>query len=133
MTSVAPIVRDVDAARSFYRDALGLPSRGKGGDYAFTHELEGSNTSGSWPLSEAALACFGTDLWPADVPIPQASIEFEVDDVAAAGVGTLRRRAIALSTMPRQSPGVRSPLDFWPRGIAECLSTRLISTTRTTD
>jgi len=34
--------------------------------------------------SEAAHACFGTTEWPADTPIPQASIEFEVADVAAA-------------------------------------------------
>lgn len=33
---------------------------------------------------EAATACFGTTEWPADIPIPQASIEFEVADVADA-------------------------------------------------
>ena len=37
-----------------------------------------------WPLAEAANACFGTSTWPADTPVPQASIEFEVADVAAA-------------------------------------------------
>jgi hypothetical protein len=39
---------------------------------------------GLWPLPEAAQACFGTTQWPAEVPVPQASIEFEVADVAAA-------------------------------------------------
>ena len=39
---------------------------------------------GLWPLSEAATACFGTTEWPPDIPVPQASIEFEVADVAAA-------------------------------------------------
>jgi catechol 2,3-dioxygenase-like lactoylglutathione lyase family enzyme len=84
VTSVAPIVRDVDASRAFYRDALGLSFEGEEGDYVFTHTLEGTKHFGLWPLSEAASACFGTPEWPADIPIPQASIEFEVADVAAA-------------------------------------------------
>lgn len=37
-----------------------------------------------WPLAEAARDCFGTDAWPDTHPVPQASIEFEVDDVQAA-------------------------------------------------
>lgn len=84
VTSVAPIVRDADASRSFYRDALGLSFEGEEGDYLFTHELEGVKHFGLWPLSEAATACFGITEWPADIPVPQASIEFEVADVAAA-------------------------------------------------
>jgi hypothetical protein len=65
-------------------EALGLSFEGQEGDYMFTHELEGTKHFGLWPLSEAARACFGSDEWPIDVPIPQASIEFEVADVAAA-------------------------------------------------
>jgi catechol 2,3-dioxygenase-like lactoylglutathione lyase family enzyme len=84
VTSVAPIVRDVGAARSFYRDTLGLSFEGEAGDYLFTQRLEGTKHFGLWPLSEAANACFGTTDWPADIPVPQASIEFEVADVAAA-------------------------------------------------
>ncbi len=84
LASVAPIVRDVEASRSFYRDALGLSFEGEAGDYVFTHNLEGTKHFGLWPLSEAAQACFGTTEWPADIPAPQASIEFEVPDVAEA-------------------------------------------------
>lgn len=84
VASVAPIVRDADASRSFYRDALGLSFEGEEGDYMFTQKLEGTKHFGLWPLSEAANACFGTTAWPSDVPVPQASIEFEVPDVAAA-------------------------------------------------
>jgi catechol 2,3-dioxygenase-like lactoylglutathione lyase family enzyme len=84
VASVAPIVRDAGASRSFYRDTLGLSFEGEEGDYAFTHKLEGTKHFGLWPLSEAANACFGTAEWPADIPVPQASIEFEVADVAAA-------------------------------------------------
>ena len=84
VTSIAPIVRDADASRSFYRDALGLSFEGEVGDYLFTHKLEGTKHFGLWPLSEAANACFGTTEWPAEIPVPQASIEFEVADVTAA-------------------------------------------------
>ena len=84
VTSIAPIVRDADAARAFYRDALGLSFEGEDGDYMFTQKLEGTKHFGLWPLSEAANACFSSTEWPADIPVPQASIEFEVPDVAAA-------------------------------------------------
>jgi catechol 2,3-dioxygenase-like lactoylglutathione lyase family enzyme len=84
LTSIAPIVRDPDASRSFYADGLGMAFEGQEGDYVFTHELDGTKHFGLWPLSEAANACFGTTEWPAETPIPQASVEFEVADVAAA-------------------------------------------------
>ena len=78
VASVAPIVRDAGAARAFYRDALGLTFEGGDGDYVFTHKLEGTKHLGLWPLAEAANSCFGTSEWPTEVPVPQASIEFEV-------------------------------------------------------
>jgi catechol 2,3-dioxygenase-like lactoylglutathione lyase family enzyme len=84
VTSIAPIVRDPEASRSFYEDALGLGFEGDEGDYRFTHELDGVKHFGLWPLSEAATACFGSPEWPDGIPTPQASIEFEVADVAAA-------------------------------------------------
>ena len=84
VASIAPIVRDADAARLFYQDALGLSLEGEEGGYKFTHKLEGTKHFGLWPLAEAASACFGTAEWPRDIPVPQASIEFEVADVAAA-------------------------------------------------
>jgi hypothetical protein len=46
--------------------------------------LPGVRHFGVWPLTEAAQSCFGTDEWPADRAIPQASFEFEVADVDAA-------------------------------------------------
>lgn len=50
----------------------------------FSEELNGSKHFAVWSLAAAAQAYFGTDSWPADRPIPQAVIEFEVDDVEAA-------------------------------------------------
>jgi catechol 2,3-dioxygenase-like lactoylglutathione lyase family enzyme len=102
VASVAPIVRDVDAARSFYRDALGLTFEGEAGDYLFTHELEGTKHFGLWPLSDAANACFGTTQWPVDIPVPQASIEFEVPDVADAASERTRDRTRTIGA-PRSS------------------------------
>ena len=84
IASVAPIVRDAKAARAFYADALGLSFEGGEADYVFTQKLDGAKHFGLWPLSEAATACFGTTEWPSEIPVPQASIEFEVADVAAA-------------------------------------------------
>jgi catechol 2,3-dioxygenase-like lactoylglutathione lyase family enzyme len=84
VASIAPIVRDPEATRAFYQDALGLSLERGEGDYKYTHRLEGSKHFGLWPLAEAATACFGTREWPDDLPLPQASIEFEVADVAAA-------------------------------------------------
>jgi catechol 2,3-dioxygenase-like lactoylglutathione lyase family enzyme len=84
IASFSVIVRDRDAARAFYRDALALSFEGGEGDYAFTEQLDGAKHFGLWPLADAAQACFGTDVWPDDVPVPQASVEFEVEDVGAA-------------------------------------------------
>jgi catechol 2,3-dioxygenase-like lactoylglutathione lyase family enzyme len=79
-----PIVRDAAESRRFYRDNIGISFEGGEGDYIFTGQLEGTKHFGLWPLSEAASSCFGTTEWPGDVPVPQATIEFEVTDVAAA-------------------------------------------------
>lgn len=84
VASVSPIVRDVGESHVFYREALGLSFEGGEGDYVFTEELSGIKHLGLWPLTEAARACFGTDQWPRDIPEPQASLEFEVQDVAEA-------------------------------------------------
>jgi catechol 2,3-dioxygenase-like lactoylglutathione lyase family enzyme len=84
VASVSPIAREGDASRAFYGDALGVSFEGGEGDYVFTDQLGGVKHFGLWPLAEAAQACFGTNEWPPDVAVPQASIEFEVADVAAA-------------------------------------------------
>ena len=87
IASVSAIVRPENAAPALYRDALGLSFEGGEGDYAFTEKLPGVRHFGLWPLHEAAQSCFGTVEWPQHVPVPQASIEFEVasvEDVASA-------------------------------------------------
>jgi catechol 2,3-dioxygenase-like lactoylglutathione lyase family enzyme len=80
----SPIVDDRLASREFYAGALGLPMDREEGEYVFSDTLSGVKHFGLWPLHQAAQSCFGTDEWPADVPAPQATIEFEVQDVAVA-------------------------------------------------
>jgi catechol 2,3-dioxygenase-like lactoylglutathione lyase family enzyme len=78
----AVISRDPAASRSVYFEKLGLPFKAMG-DYAYVDGFDGAKHFGVWPLAEAAKSCFGTDDWPVDVPEPQATIEFELADVAA--------------------------------------------------
>lgn len=80
----SPITADPASSQAFYRDALGLPLETVSGDYVAVDGFEGTKHLGVWPLNEAAQSCFGTDHWPDDVPVPQATIEFEVADVEAA-------------------------------------------------
>lgn len=80
----APIVRDPHAARTLYRDTLGLPLESISGDYLAVDGWGDVRHLGVWPLADAARACFDTDEWPTDLPVPQATLELEVADVAAA-------------------------------------------------
>ena len=80
----SPIVADPAAASAFYKDDLGLPLETVQGDYIAVDGFEGTKHLGVWPLADAAESCFGVRAWPDDVPVPQATLEFEVADVDAA-------------------------------------------------
>ena len=79
-----PIAPDVEASRRLYEDALGITFKVEDGDYRHTEQLAGAKSFAVWPLAQAAESCFGTEAWPPDVLIPQAWLEFDVEDVAAA-------------------------------------------------
>ena len=84
IASVAIIARDPEASRKLFIDTLGLPLEAAAGDdYFHSERIGGSKHFGVWPLHQAAVACFGSPDWPADRPIPQASIEFEVASAGA--------------------------------------------------
>lgn len=83
VSSIAPIVADPPAGQALFRADLGLPLS-PDPDYPFTDDLPGARHFGVWSLAGAAQSCFGTDEWPADRARPQATVEFEVDDVDAA-------------------------------------------------
>ena len=99
----ASIVPDTAAGASFYRDALGLPLKVVSGDYLAVDGFDGSKHLGVWPLVDAAQSCFGTDTWPEHIPIPQATIEFEVADVDAA-VAELKAKGHTLIHETRVEP-----------------------------
>jgi catechol 2,3-dioxygenase-like lactoylglutathione lyase family enzyme len=76
----SPLVRDPEASLSFYRDTLGLPLADDNDGYFRTDALDGVKHFGLWSVADAAESCFGTREWPADVPVPQGGIEFDVED-----------------------------------------------------
>jgi len=79
-----PIARDVAESRALYRDSLGLPFKEDASGYLHTGALQGAKHFALWPLSEAARSCFGSKSWPESGPVPQAWLEFEVDNVEKA-------------------------------------------------
>lgn len=81
IASFAVVTPEPSVSKGLYVDALGLPlGAPEGSDYLHSEDIEGSKHFGVWPLREAAQACFGSPDWPADRPVPQASVEFEVAD-----------------------------------------------------
>jgi catechol 2,3-dioxygenase-like lactoylglutathione lyase family enzyme len=83
LATVAVITPDPLDSRNLYVEALGLPLQGEGDGYYHSEQIGGCKSFGIWPLPQAAQACFGTDQWPAERPVPQVSIEFDVADAAA--------------------------------------------------
>jgi catechol 2,3-dioxygenase-like lactoylglutathione lyase family enzyme len=79
-----PIDRNVAESRALYADTLGIPFKDDASEYLYTGALRGAKHFALWPLSQAAQSCFGTDSWPDNIPVPQAWLEFEVEDVQKA-------------------------------------------------
>ncbi|HET7419334.1 MAG TPA: VOC family protein [Candidatus Dormibacteraeota bacterium] len=98
-----PIAEDVEESRRLYEDALGIAFKIEEGDYRHTEELKGANSFAVWPLAQAAESCFGSKTWPADTPRPQAWLEFDVEDVAAA-TQEMQERGYRLLVSNRTEP-----------------------------
>jgi hypothetical protein len=79
-----PIVRDTGESGKLYRDALGISFKEENGGYLHTEAVAGVKSFALWPLSHAAQSCFAKDSWPADIPAPQAWLEFDVESVEKA-------------------------------------------------
>ena len=79
-----PIVDDAGESRKLYRDVAGISFKEEAGGYLHTEAVPGAKSFALWPLSQAALSCFGQDSWPEDIPAPQAWLEFDVDSVEQA-------------------------------------------------
>lgn len=115
VATIAVITPEPSASRRLYVDAIGLPLEGQG-DYIHSEKIAGCKSFGVWPLVQAAQACFGETEWPAGLPVPQASIEFEVSDPEAvtAAAQELRTAGYELLHAPRQEP--------WGQTVARMLS-----------
>jgi catechol 2,3-dioxygenase-like lactoylglutathione lyase family enzyme len=101
------ITQDRTEGRRLFVDTLGLPLKpAEGADFLYSEKLPGSRYFGVWPLSEAAQVCFGSDRWPADRPVPQAFVEFEVDrpESVRSAADELRAQGYALLHAPRTDP-----------------------------
>lgn len=79
-----PIVRDREKSQALYGEGLGIPFKEEEGGYLHTEALEGVKSFALWPLAHAAQSCFGKDAWPDEIPVPQAWLEFDVDNVEKA-------------------------------------------------
>lgn len=102
-----PVTRDTQTSKSFYVDALNLPLKHMdgNGDYLLTDvdALNGVKHFALWPLSQAAQSCFGSELWPDDIPVPQGWIEFEVENIDVA-TDVLLRQGYRLLVANRKEP-----------------------------
>jgi catechol 2,3-dioxygenase-like lactoylglutathione lyase family enzyme len=117
IASIAVVAADPAKSRELYVDALGLPLEAAGdGEYFHSERIDGSKHFGVWPLAQAAQACFGAAEWPADRPVPQVSIEFEVADAGAvaAAAEELKARGLELLHGAREEP--------WGQTVARLLS-----------
>jgi len=76
-----PIVRDPQPSRRLYADLFRIPFKEESDGYLHTEALDGVKSFALWPLSKAAASCFGTAVWPSDIPMPQAWMEFDVEDI----------------------------------------------------
>jgi catechol 2,3-dioxygenase-like lactoylglutathione lyase family enzyme len=98
-----PIVGDRVASRKFYSEILGLPFKEDANGYLHTAGLDGVKHFALWPLAQAAESCFGTDRWPGDVPVPQAWIEFDVENIENA-TAELKSQGYKLLVAMRKEP-----------------------------
>lgn len=105
LSTIAVIAPDPPASRRLYVDAFGLPLEGEG-DYHHSEQIDGCKHFGVWPLAQAAEACFGTAQWPAERPVPQVSIEFDVADApaVAAAAQELEQAGYELLHPAREEP-----------------------------
>lgn len=93
MAGFGPIPDDLSSSRKLYSKDLEIEFNEYEGGYMDAQGLDGSKAFAIWPLSLASEDCFGTKVWPEEMPKPQAWLEFEVEDVQQASE-EMRRRGI---------------------------------------
>ena len=108
-----PIVRDRIAGRKLYGQTLNISFKEEQDGYLHTEALKGVRSFALWPLDQAAQSCFGKDSWPQDTPVPQAWLEFDVDDVESA-TAELESRGYQMLIKNKKEP--------WGQTVARFLS-----------
>jgi glyoxalase/bleomycin resistance protein/dioxygenase superfamily protein len=98
-----PVIRDTEESGKLYRKALGIPFKEEADGYFHTEAVPGAKSFAMWPLSQAAQSCFGRDSWPRDVPVPQAWLEFDVDNVEGA-TAALESRGYRMLVKNKKEP-----------------------------
>ena len=119
-----PVVADRDKSDKLYRKVLALPLRHEDGYEGYWHSqcIEGVKHFALWPLDKAALSCFGKPAWPANLPVPQAWLELDVEDIVAA-TRILEQGGYALLTRLKEEPWGQTVTRFLsPEGILMALT-----------
>jgi len=73
-----PIGTSDSRSRDFWIGSLGIQFDEPDAAYLHTERLAGAKAFAVWPLFQAAEAIFGSTEWPAEIPVPQAWVEFDV-------------------------------------------------------
>ena len=103
ISGFGPVLTDTAGQEKLYTDDLGIVFDETYGDYRFTEHLDGARHFSLMPLSRLSTSLFGKPAWPADVTVPQAWVEFEVDDIDGA-TQELEDRGYTLLVRARHEP-----------------------------
>lgn len=111
-----PIVRDVEESRAFWGEGIGIELEEAAPGYWTNDKLGGVKAFALWPLAHAAESCFGTDAWPADLPVPAAWLELDVESAeeVAPAAAEMVMRGHRLLVEPKVEP--------WGQTVARVLS-----------
>ena len=120
-----PITQNIEANKALYRDLMELPLKSFENTPYYVIDngaLEGVKHFAMWPLSMAAQSCFKCQQWPENLPVPQAWIEFDVEDLDQA-TECLKRNNINLLIDNHEEPWGQSVTRFLdPQGILIALT-----------
>ena len=111
-----PIVRDIEESRAFWGEGIGIELEEAAPGYWTNDNLGGVKAFALWPLAHAAESCFGTDAWPADLPVPAAWLELDVESAeeVAPAAAEMVMRGHRLLVEPKVEP--------WGQTVARVLS-----------
>ena len=97
-----PIVSDMTESRHFYEKTLSLALEGDE-DYRHSESIDGDKHFALWRLEDAAESCFGSKVWPPDLSVHTAWVEFDVSNMVEA-VDELERAGHPLLVSDRTEP-----------------------------